>query len=122
MQLGAFEFIASQEPSDPGVLVLSNNTGAAEILKDGSITYDPKDSKALAGSFERALRMPKDERLGLHGRGLAEITANDAEYWAKANMSALERIRPHLGQVIKMPSRGPSSPHPNRAVAPGSGG
>lgn len=92
MQLGAKEFVAAQSQQDPGVLVLSNNIGAAEELGETSITYDPKDPEALAQSFETALVMTQEERIERHRRALRIITDNDAQHWAQANINELMRL------------------------------
>src|ERR1051326_990764 len=61
MNLVAKEYVASQDPDDPGVLVLSRFAGAAREL-DGALLVNPYDVEDIATSIARALDMPKDER------------------------------------------------------------
>ena len=48
MNLVAKEFIAAQDPADPGVLVLSRFAGAAEQLKE-ALLVNPYDTEGTAG-------------------------------------------------------------------------
>src|SRR5215471_16125859 len=61
MNLVAKEFVASQDPDDPGVLVLSRFAGAAREL-DGALIVNPFDVEAMAEALHRALAMPLEER------------------------------------------------------------
>src|SRR6476661_3075587 len=51
MNLVAKEFIAAQDPADPGVLVLSRFAGAAEQLKE-ALLVNPYDSQGTAQAIE----------------------------------------------------------------------
>ena len=62
MNLVAKEYIAAQDPLDPGVLILSKYAGAAEQMKE-ALLVDPYDQDSMAKALKRALRMPKSERL-----------------------------------------------------------
>ena len=53
--------MAAQDPSDPGVLVLSQFAGAAKQL-DAAMLVNPHDVDALARALKAALVMPLDER------------------------------------------------------------
>ena len=55
MNLVAKEFIASQDPADPGVLVLSRFAGAAEQLAD-ALLVNPYDTQATAEAIQAACR------------------------------------------------------------------
>ncbi|MFP3570220.1 trehalose-6-phosphate synthase, partial [Paraburkholderia sp. SIMBA_030] len=61
MNLVAKEYVASQNPEDPGVLVLSQFAGAAEQLP-GALVVNPYDLNQTAEALERALSMPHAER------------------------------------------------------------
>ena len=56
MNLVAKEFVAAQDPDDPGVLVLSSMAGAAAELKD-ALLVNPYDSSAIARAMQQALTM-----------------------------------------------------------------
>ena len=61
MNLVAKEFVAAQDPADPGVLVLSRFAGAAQQLK-GALAINPHDAHEMADALDRALAMPLAER------------------------------------------------------------
>ncbi len=61
MNLVAHEYVASQDPDDPGVLVLSIFAGAAEILSD-ALLVNPYDADETARAVNIGLCMPLDER------------------------------------------------------------
>jgi trehalose 6-phosphate synthase len=61
MNLVAKEYVAAQNPLDPGVLVLSEFAGAARQL-DAALQVNPHDIDAMAHVFMRALSMPLGER------------------------------------------------------------
>ena len=61
MNLVAKEYVASQNPDDPGVLVLSRFAGAAQELTD-ALLVNPADTEEVADALERALQMPLQER------------------------------------------------------------
>ena len=60
MNLVAKEYIAAQDEYDPGVLILSDLTGAAAEL-NSVIHVNPHDRDAVADAILTALRMPLDE-------------------------------------------------------------
>jgi len=66
MNLVAKEYVAAQDPTDPGVLVLSRFAGAAEQLT-GAIVVNPNDKLEVAGAILSALEMPVDERIARAG-------------------------------------------------------
>ncbi|MDY6949486.1 MAG: trehalose-6-phosphate synthase [Pseudomonadota bacterium] len=61
MNLVAKEFLAAQDPEDPGVLVLSNLAGAACELT-AALQINPYDPRALGHALQTALTMPLGER------------------------------------------------------------
>ncbi|WP_063702300.1 alpha,alpha-trehalose-phosphate synthase (UDP-forming) [Bradyrhizobium centrolobii] len=64
MNLVAKEYVAAQDPNDPGVLVLSKRAGAAEDFDENeALLVDPTDPRAIAGAISRAVNMPREERL-----------------------------------------------------------
>lgn len=62
MNLVAKEYVAAQDPNDPGVLVLSKFAGAAQEL-NAAIIVNPYDVDEVAQGLHRALYMPRAERL-----------------------------------------------------------
>jgi trehalose 6-phosphate synthase len=62
MNLVAKEYIAAQDPTDPGVLILSRFAGAAEDLTEALIV-NPFDADEIADAMHSGLSMPLSERL-----------------------------------------------------------
>ncbi len=62
MNLVAKEYVAAQDPTDPGVLILSRFAGAAEELDDALIV-NPFDADEIAEAMHEGLTMPLAERL-----------------------------------------------------------
>jgi trehalose 6-phosphate synthase len=88
MNLVAKEYIAAQDPDNPGVLVLSRFAGAAEQLTD-ALLVNPYDAHGIADAIQRALHMPLDERRLRHQRLLSEIRTHDVHWWRHQFLSAL---------------------------------
>jgi trehalose 6-phosphate synthase len=88
LNLVAAEFVAAQDPDDPGVLVLSRFAGAAEILR-GALIVNPHDSHDLAGALHRALSMAVEERRERFRTLLAAIATHDIEAWRRRFLAAL---------------------------------
>ena len=80
MNLVAKEYVAAQDPSDPGVLVLSPFAGAVHELKEALIV-NPFDADALAEALDQALKMPLDERKTRWQAMWQRINTRDAASW-----------------------------------------
>ncbi len=89
MNLVAKEYVAAQDPDDPGVLVLSQFAGAAEEMRQALIV-NPYDIDAMAKMLYRALTMPLKERRRRHATLLEHVTRHDAKAWLKAFLAALD--------------------------------
>ncbi len=92
MNLVAKEYVAAQDPDDPGVLVLSRLAGAANELDVGAILVDPCDPEDVAQALHRALIMPLAERQQRWRRMIAVLRHNDAAYWSSRFVAALARV------------------------------
>ncbi|MHA6691118.1 alpha,alpha-trehalose-phosphate synthase (UDP-forming) [Devosia sp. A449] len=90
MNLVAHEFIGSQNPEDPGVLVLSRFAGAAEIFED-AIQVNPFDTDETAEALRMALDMPLDERRARWTTLMAAARKHNVDDWS---ISFLERLAP----------------------------
>jgi trehalose 6-phosphate synthase len=62
MNLVAKEFVAAQNPEDPGVLILSRFAGAAQQL-DAALLVNPHDTDAMAEAMVQAMSMKLGERV-----------------------------------------------------------
>lgn len=93
MNLVAKEFVAAQDPGDPGVLVLSDMTGAAREL-DTALLVNPLDTDAVADALQAALHMPLDERVGRWQAAFDTIRSNDVFRWSDRFVAQLEAGTP----------------------------
>ena len=92
MNLVAKEYVAAQDETDPGVLILSQFAGAAAEM-DGALIVNPHEKEAVSAAIERALTMPLDERIARHARMLERITEHDVSRWASAFIARLAEAR-----------------------------
>ncbi len=99
MNLVAKEFVAAQDPDDPGVLVLSRFAGAAAEL-DAAVLINPHDRDSLADAIDVALGMPLEERRARHRELFAVLEANHIKDWGRHFISALTRPGRSLDQVL----------------------
>ncbi len=126
MNLVAKEYIAAQDPQDPGVLILSRFAGAAHQLTS-ALLVNPHDPDELADALDKALTMSladRQERWQLSWRAIEAATPS---VWgrsflsnlAKASSTSLAPLRaassvetagadmmPHDGEPIRVPMGG----------------
>ena len=91
MNLVAKEYVAAQDPEDPGVLILSQFAGAAEALTD-AVIVNPHDTGQMARALDQALKMPLEERKARHEKLAAEVFENDLDAWTTSYLNTLNRI------------------------------
>ena len=89
MNLVAKEFVAAQDPDDPGVLVLSRFAGAAEQLNE-ALLVNPYDLEGTAQTISRALAMPVGERRERHAALLGRVREHDVHRWRREFLDALK--------------------------------
>ena len=88
MNLVAKEYVASQNPEDPGVLVLSRFAGAAQELGD-ALLVNPADTAEVADALETALAMPLEERK-MRWRAMMDVLERqDITAWRRSFLAAL---------------------------------
>ena len=80
MNLVAKEYVASQNPENPGVLILSRFAGAAREL-DAALTVNPFDLDQVAETIARGLVMPKEERCERWAAMMEKLRANTLNNW-----------------------------------------
>lgn len=90
MNLVAHEYVGSQDPKDPGVLVLSRFAGAAEIFED-AILVNPFDTDEIAEALRMALDMPLEERIARWQTLMAAAQKHNVDDWSKG---FIERLAP----------------------------
>ncbi|VYU76559.1 alpha,alpha-trehalose-phosphate synthase [Metakosakonia massiliensis] len=93
MNLVAKEYVAAQDPANPGVLVLSQFAGAANELT-AALIVNPYDRDDVAAALDRALTMPLAERIARHAEMLDVIKRNDIDHWQQRFISDLKFITP----------------------------
>jgi trehalose 6-phosphate synthase len=88
MNLVAKEYVAAQDPEDPGVLILSRFAGAA-VECQAALLVNPYDQEAVAAAIDQALSMPLDERRGRHSTLVNVLSENDIKDWGARFVAAL---------------------------------
>lgn len=88
MNLVAKEFIAAQDPENPGVLVLSRFAGAAREL-DAALLVNPYDPDEIAGALERAIRIGLDERRSRYEAMMGKLRRVTAASWYRDFLAVL---------------------------------
>ncbi len=89
MNLVAKEYVAAQNPMNPGVLVLSRFAGAAEEL-DTALIVNPYDVEGVAEALHRALTMPLAERYARWRAQMDVLHRNSITTWCDGFIAALE--------------------------------
>ncbi len=95
MNLVAKEYVAAQDPADPGVLVLSRFAGAAEQLA-AALIVNPHDPDDVATAIGRAIEMPLAERRRRWESLDACVRHEDAAWWQRSFIGALQTARSSL--------------------------
>ncbi|MCP4620668.1 MAG: trehalose-6-phosphate synthase [Bradyrhizobium sp.] len=80
MNLVAKEYVAAQNPADPGVLVLSKFAGAANEL-DAALLVNPHDIDGMARTIATALTMPLTERRMRWEAMMAKLRRGTIQQW-----------------------------------------
>lgn len=88
MNLVAKEYVAAQNPEDPGVLVLSRFAGAAREL-DAALIVNPFDLDDVANAIAHGLEMPQEERKERWKAMMAVLHANTLTEWRNSFLEAL---------------------------------
>ncbi|KAA2211721.1 alpha,alpha-trehalose-phosphate synthase (UDP-forming) [Teichococcus oryzae] len=105
MNLVAKEYVAAQDPEDPGVLILSQFAGAAEAM-DGALLVNPLDAEAMAVQLDRALKMPLGERKERWEGMMRGLEDQTAMRWAENFLTELEEMPlPEQDMMWSSPAR-----------------
>ncbi len=102
MNLVAKEYVAAQNPFDPGVLVLSAFAGAATQL-DAALLVNPHDIDSMARQIAAALVMPIEERRERWHSMVDKLRSSSVQIWFSEFVQALTEVR-------RAPSRLPTPP------------
>lgn len=88
MNLVAKEYVASQDPEDPGVLVLSKFAGAAKEL-NAALVVNPYDIGELAQAVYRALYMERAERIERWNAMVKTLRGGNINRWYEGFLDSL---------------------------------
>ncbi|HJO96575.1 MAG TPA: trehalose-6-phosphate synthase, partial [Rhodospirillales bacterium] len=90
MNLVAKEYVASQNPEDPGVLVLSRFAGAAREL-ESALIVNPFDYEGVADAIAKGLEMPLEERRSRWAAMMENLRANTLTTWRDKFLNTLSK-------------------------------
>ena len=101
MNLVAKEYIAAQDPENPGVLILSHFAGAAEQMANGALMVNPFDKRAFAQAIDRAMRMPLEERKQRYNDLRQGVFEEDIRWWTNAFLDWLRRAPRSFDRAVR---------------------
>lgn len=93
MNLVAKEYVACQDPEDPGVLVLSRFAGAAQEM-DAALLVNPSDLDEVSDAVHRALTMSLKERRMRWRTMMDGLETNTITAWRSRFLDALKAAHP----------------------------
>jgi trehalose 6-phosphate synthase len=91
MNLVAKEYVAAQNPLNPGVLILSQFAGAARQL-DAALLINPNDPDAMVRAVCRALAMDLAERRERFEAMMAVLERDDVQAWYHSFLATLTAV------------------------------
>jgi trehalose 6-phosphate synthase len=92
MNLVAKEYVAAQDPAEPGVLILSRFAGAVRQMKDALIV-NPFSLEDVSDALKRGLAMDKAERVRRWESLMDGVTREDVVAWRDVFVNALMDIQ-----------------------------
>lgn len=118
MNLVAKEYVAAQDPDDPGVLVLSRFAGAARQMREALIV-NPYSREELAEGVKAALTMERGERIARWQALMDGLRRSDVKDWRDSFVNAL-RAAHEPSLPFMRPAATRRGHHGPQAGAPGS--
>ena len=91
MNLVAHEFVACQDPEDPGVLVLSRFAGAAELMPE-ALLVNPHNIEETADALDQALTMSLKERKERWDALNETVNKHNVDQWAADFLTRLSEV------------------------------
>jgi trehalose 6-phosphate synthase len=88
MNLVAKEYVAAQDPADPGALVLSTLAGAAAELKSAMLV-NPFDVEGIAEGIQKAVNMSLSERRDRYHAMIDVLRENSIDAWRRRFIETL---------------------------------
>ncbi len=95
MNLVAKEYVAAQDPEDPGVLILSRFAGAAQQLDcggEGALLINPHSADDIAHNIRLALDMPLEERKARYQKMIVTVRDENVQRWTENFIADLAKV------------------------------
>ncbi|MCP3474848.1 trehalose-6-phosphate synthase [Bradyrhizobium sp. CCGUVB1N3] len=108
MNLVAKEYVAAQNPADPGVLVLSKFAGAANEL-DTALVVNPHDIDGMARAISIAASMPLTERKMRWEAMMKKLRGHTIQQWSADFVAELEKSRTEKSTVAPLTAQPPQA-------------
>ncbi|MET4390864.1 trehalose 6-phosphate synthase [Bradyrhizobium sp. F1.4.3] len=108
MNLVAKEYVAAQNPADPGVLVLSKFAGAANEL-DTALLVNPHDIDGMARAIAVAAAMPLTERKMRWEAMMKKLRGHTIQQWSADFVAELEKCRIEKVAVAPLAAQPPQA-------------
>jgi trehalose 6-phosphate synthase len=93
MNLVAKEYVAAQNPDDPGVLILSRFAGSANQMRQ-ALLVNPNSPEEISEALKRALTMERPERIERWRALFDNVVREDVTAWRDAFVTALKASGP----------------------------
>lgn len=91
MNLVAKEFVAAQDPENPGVLILSRFAGAANQMRE-ALLVNPNSPEEISEALKRAMAMELPERIRRWRALYENVSREDVTAWRDSFVGALEGL------------------------------
>lgn len=109
MNLVAKEYVAAQDPENPGVLVLSEFAGAAKEL-DAALLVNPHDIDGIAEQLAVALKMSREERIERWQSMMGALRETSLHRWFSSFIASLKKGMPdEPAPKVRVPANQPKS-------------
>lgn len=92
MNLVAKEYVAAQDPEDPGVLILSRFAGAAAQMPE-AVLVNPHSAEEMSDAIFTALKMPREERIARWRALMDGVEREDVMWWRQRFTDALLSVQ-----------------------------
>jgi trehalose 6-phosphate synthase len=90
LNLVAQEYVAAQTDDD-GVLLLSQNAGAYELLGQETLTIEPHDTRQFSSTITAALDMPRTEKRQRMRALRQSVAQHDLQQWVESQLDVLRQ-------------------------------
>jgi trehalose 6-phosphate synthase len=99
MNLVAKEYVAAQNPEDPGVLILSRFAGAAGQLRD-ALLVNPYSKDEISDAIHQAINMPLEERKRRWEALHKVVREQDVVWWRRSFVDALSNVEKRANLAV----------------------